>query len=289
MDFPTFIDAAWTDHATDPEAVARRLPDGVALVADEPQLLQLINLAHHVHGEHLGDWPAGIAFLQSLTAGAPHAAGGPSVESVRRCIASLRLSQGDGAALEPLTASDRVRVLAMAASNLGARDTDRAAALLNQALDEAQRAALPDTDPMHRALAANTHNLACTLQDKAGRSPPEATLMIEAAQASRAQWAIAGTWLEHERAEYRLARCWLEAGDLAQARRHAQNCLEIVRANDGAPLEQLFGWEALGRVERAAGNATGHAQALAHAREAFAALAEADQAWCAASVEALAA
>ena len=114
-------------------------------------------------------------------------------------------------------------------------------------------------------------------------------LMIRAAQTARHHGAVAGTWLETERAEYRLALTWLQAGDLAQARTHAQNCLAVVAANEGAALERLFGWEALGRVERAAGNATGQAQALAHARTAFAALDASDQSWCRASIDKLAA
>ena len=77
------------------------------------------------------------------------------------------------------------------------------------------------------------------------------------------------------------------ADDLAQARTHAQQCLEIVATNDGAALERFFGWEALGRVERAAGNATGHAQALAQAEQAFAGLEEGDRGWCQASLDAL--
>jgi hypothetical protein len=91
-----------------------------------------------------------------------------------------------------------------------------------------------------------------------------------------------------ERAEYRLAMSWLKADDLPQARRHAQACLEIVREHDAAALEHFFAWEALGRVERAAGNATGHAHALAQAREAFARLEPGDTGWCKPSLDALA-
>jgi hypothetical protein len=142
---------------------------------------------------------------------------------------------------------------------------------------------------MHRALAVTGHNIACTLEEKAERNGDERDLMILAAQTSRRHWAIAGTWLETERAEYRLANTWLQAGDLTRAREHAQACLEIVAAHDGAALERFFGWEALGLVERAAGNSAGHAQALVHARAAFAELAESDKAWCAASLDKLAA
>ena len=113
--------------------------------------------------------------------------------------------------------------------------------------------------------------------------------MIHAAQAARRHWAIAGTWLETERAEYRLAMTWVQAGDLAQARHHAQQCLDIVKVNDGPAIERFVAWEAIGVVERAAGSAAGHLQALAQAREAFAALDEGDRGWCRASLDKLAA
>lgn len=289
MDFSTFFDKAWEDHAADSAAVARRLDEGIALVTDEAQLNQLMTLGHHVLGEHLGRWHEGIAFVERLSALPSFAAEGASGQARRRCLSSLRLSAGDAAALDALSPSDRIRVGAMAAANLAEHDTARANRLLQGALDLAQRAGLPATDPMHRALAVAGNNLASNLEQKTERSADERALMILAAQTARHHWAIAGTWLETERAEYRLANTWLAAGDLARAREHAQACLDIIEANDGAALERLFGWEALGLVERAAHNAAGHEKALARAREAFAALDEADKSWCAETLDKLAA
>ena len=289
MDFKTFIGQAWDDHVNTAQAVADRLDDGIALVGDEEQLNELMNLGSHVHGEHLGSWQQGIAFIERLSALPSFDVEGASGQSSRRCVASLRLSSGRSDGLEALSPSDRIRVLAMAAANLGERDTLRANRLLREALDLAQRSGLPDADPMNRSLAMTGNNIACTLEEKRGRSADERELMILAAQTSRHYWGLIGTWLQAERGEYRLANTWLQAGDLARAREHAQACLEIVAANNGPALERLFGWEALGLVERAAGNATGHAQALARAREAFAELDESDKSWCAASIDKLAA
>lgn len=291
MDFNTFIGKAWHDHATDPAAVAQRLGEGLALVADEPQFARLAELAHHVHGEHLGDWRTGIAFVERLAALPVHAPDGVSGQALRRCARSLALCEGLGGAeaeLDALSPSDRIRVGAMAAANLAERDTGRAQRLLQDALDQAERSGLGAADPMNRALAVTSNNLAGTLEHKTDRSPNERELMILAAQAARCYWERCGTWLETERAEYRLAMTWLQAGDPARAREHAQACLDIVAANGAVALERLFGWEALGHVEHAAGDMAAHAQALERARESYAELDEADQAWCAASLEALA-
>lgn len=248
-----------------------------------------MSLGHHLFGDHLGQWHEGIAFIERLSAQPAFVAEGVSGQSGRCCLASLRVAAGDEVAFDALPTSDRVRVGAMAAANLCDHDTARAHRLLQAALDLAERSGLPAGDPMHRALAVAGNNLASSLEEKPARSTDERALMIVAAQAARRHWSIAGTWLEIERAEYRLANTWLQAGDMDRAREHAQACLAIVDANGGDTLERLFGWEALGRVERAAGHAQGHAQALAHAREAFEALDEDDKSWCAATVDKLAA
>jgi hypothetical protein len=288
MDFDAFTDQAWTDHATDSAAVAARLQaSGLALVGNAQQLAGMAHLAHHVFGSHLARWQDGIDFQQQLAALPCCAAGSNEALAIARHVAALRLAGGLGDDRAGASTSDRIRLTALAANNLAEHDATRAAALLEEALAMAETAGLPDGDPCHRALAIAGNNTASTLEEKPKLSAEEKRLMILAAQTGRKHWAIAGTWLETERAEYRLAMSWLKAGDTALARQHAQNCLEIVQAHDDVALEAFFGWEALGVVERAAGNATGHAQAVAQAEAAFARLAEGDQGWCRASLDKL--
>ena len=289
MDFNAALAQAWNDHADNPRAVAARWPELQSLAIDEPQIERLVGLMHHVHGVHLGEWQAGAVALQSLRALSAFRDDGSSGQSLRRMLASLALCAGTPASADAFSVSDRIRVGAMAADNLNSHDPARAAALLRQTLDLAQRSGLPDDDPMHRSVAAAANGLACALEAKPDRSADERALMILAAQAARHHWERAGTWLEVERAEYRLAMTWLQAGDLAQARQHAQACLEIVSANQGAALERFFGWEALAGVERTAGNAVGHARALEMAHATFGELSEDDQGWCKASLDELAA
>jgi hypothetical protein len=240
-----------------------------------------------VYGEHLGAWREGLAYLERLSAVASVAPGGASGAALRRCTASLALAAGIDDARPGLSLSDRIRVGAMAAASLAERDVARALELFEEALEQARSAPLDASNPANRALAATGNNLAVALERKQLRSDGERALMVLAAQTARHYWAIAGTWLETERAEYRLAMTWLQAGDLAQAREHAQACLEIVEANGSVALEAFFGWEALGRVERAAGNRTGHAHALAMARPAFERINADDQGWCRESLTAL--
>jgi hypothetical protein len=280
MDLKTFVADGWRDHADDARGVADRLAEGLALVTDEAHIPDLLGLANHVFGEHLGAWHEGLAFFDLVAALPELAIDGTSGQALRRCKASLALAAGIEDMRPTLPPSDRIRVGAMAAASLAERDAARASALFGDALECAHSVSLAAADPANRALAVTGNGLACTLEQKAERGEAERELMILAAQTARHYWEIAGTWLETERAEYRLAMTWLQAGDLARAREHAQACLEIVGRNGNLPLEAFFGWEALGRVERASGNRAGYAHALTMAQPEFERLPQDDKAWC---------
>jgi hypothetical protein len=288
-EFETFLTVAWDEHAADPAGVAARLASsGIGLVRTSTDIAALAQLAQHVFGDHLGHWQAGIDFQHGLARLAVFDPDGASGQAVRRNVASLALAGGSDDHRDAFGASDRVRVSALAAGSLARRDAPRAAELLQQALAEVDAHVLPGTDPAIRTLAAVANNVACALELKSPRSAAERETMILAAQTARRFWHRAGTWLEVERAEYRLAMSWLQAGDPLQARCHAQQCLEIVQANAGPALEQFYAWEALGIVERAAGDASAHQQALTQARAAFAGLDDGDRAACRTSLDRLA-
>lgn len=292
MDFDSFLSRAWDEHADDAAGVAERLAAalddrGPGLVTDEAQVTPLAHLVHHVYGAHLGRWADGRALLRRLAAHPACGAGSASSAALARFQASLALCEGTADGRAAMTSSDRIRITALAAANLAELDTARASALFNQAVSEADQAGLEAADAANRALAVMGNTVAGTLEEKAGRTAAERELMIAAAQAGRRYWALAGTWLETERAEYRLAMTWLQAGDPAQAHHHAQLCLALVHDNDDVPLERFFGFEALALAERAAGNAAAQAAALAQASRAFALLDEADRGWCQATLDKL--
>jgi hypothetical protein len=278
MGFDDWLNRAWDEHAQDAAGVADRIEaEGPSLAASDAEVAALMRLAHHVCGDHLARIDAGRALLRRL--GTLPAAGEAARSGLRLLDASLALTGGDESRAG-LVASERIRVAALAASNLSGRDAVRAGALLREAVSEAEAAALADDDPAVRALAVTGNNVAAALEEKAERSDAERALMLLAAETGRRFWARAGTWLEVERAEYRLSRSHAAAGDAAGARRHALECLRIVAANGAAPLEVFFGQEALAWAERAAGNSVACATAVAAADAAFAQIEESDRTWC---------
>ena len=281
MDFDSFLDQAWTDHAEQAAAVAERLAEpGLTLLQQEDQIVPLAFLAQHVHGQHLGRWAEGLAFQQRLSALPLVAAGSTTAQSLQRFAAVLKLAGGLADERAGQSASDATRITAMTAAAVNAHDTARSRALLDEATAAVAAHALPDDDPAVRALAIAANNLAGTLEDLPVRSDAERALMILAADTGRVFWARAGTWLEIERAEYRLAKTWLKAGDAAQAHHHALQCLDIVQAHDNVPLERFFGLEVLALAQRAAGDNDACATTLAQMRLTFEGLDEGDKGWC---------
>lgn len=262
MTFNEFLNQAWNDHVTSAVDVASRLPDGLKLIETGEQIPQMAALVTHVFGEHLGKWSEGVATLKQLKAVRAFETGTESEHAVNRSIASLELAAGQRSSLGDTSTSDQVRILAVAASALSAqKDADKAQSLFRQALEKAQTG-IAKEDPANRALAVTGNNLACALEEQPARTPAETELMILAAQTGRKFWALAGTWLHVERAEYRLAQTYLKAGDTVRALQHAQTCLELSQENDAPALEMFFGYEALALAERARGNTIGFSKAL---------------------------
>ena len=214
MDMKQFLAEAWEQHGADAEAVFDRLPKGAELAAQPSHLASLSALIVHVAGEHLGRWQDGLQLLDHLTRHASHDESSPEGKTVWRSMAILSHCAGDeeGQAAQAARgrsaaseASDEIRLLAVATSALAARGRSAEALVdFTRALELAAYGPGAD-DPAARSLAVSGNNLACTLEETKERSEEESSLMLAAAEAARKYWEIVGTWLEVERAEYRLA------------------------------------------------------------------------------------
>lgn len=287
MTFDEFQNQAWSDHANQAADVASRLSGGIRLIEKAEQIPQMANLVTHVFGEHLGKWDEGILLLNQLKAIPAFGVGSESEHAINRSLASLEVASGKRSNLEGLSASDQIRVLAIAASALSEqRDTPRAQQLFREALEKAHTG-IAKGDPANRAIAVTGNNLACALEERDQRSPEENDLMVLAANTARKFWEIAGTWLQIERAEYRLARTYLQAGDTEEALRHAQACLEISQDNGAQPLEMFFAYEAIALVEKACGSSIGFTKAIEKMKSHFDELSPEDRAWCKSTLDKL--
>jgi len=281
-DFDTFVTRAWADHAVRPDEVGERVAAALHLARTPAQLQRVAGLVVHVFGEHLGQWARGAQLLASLRDGAAYDASPAAEGPIARGIAALGIAGGDDAAGGGLAAEDRVAALAVASSALlGRHEVDRAMSLYAQATSLAEPLSLAQQSPAVRALAVGGNNLAAELEDKADRSGIETVAMVRCAEAALKYWQLCGAWLEHERAEYRLARSLLRAGLAIDALAHAQRCVQICTEHDAPACERFFGHAVVALVQRSLGNHSAFDAARARALAAHAEVPADEQAWCA--------
>lgn len=276
-DLDAFVSQGWTDHERDAAGVLARLPDALPLVTAPAHVATLTALLVHVAGEHLGRWQDGLALLDRVAALPVVASGSAEDQAVARGRATLLLCAGDRAGADALLSrahpaglpegSTRARVLAVAASALaGQRRIDEALDLFDEALRAADYGPTKD-DPAARALAVTGNNLACALEERAGRTPAEDRLLELAARTGRRFWEVAGGWTQVERAEYRLAMTFVALGRPQDALTHARACLSVCEANGADAGERFFAHEALARAHHAAGEAASARAARARMTE----------------------
>ena len=285
-DFDAFMNSAWEDHADRPQAVGERLAASLPRV-DADQVPRYAALVTHLFGEHLADSAGGIALLERL-GGQPATRGDAGAQcAIARQRATLQHVAGDQAPIRSLERADQVAALATAAAiHAGRAAFDAALDTFEQALQCAE-AGLPEASPAQRALAVGANNLAVALEEKPDRSARQTSGMVDAARAALDAWRRAGTWLEEERAEYRLARSLLHAGRTAEAVEHARRCVDLCERHAAAPFERFFGHAVLALARSGAGDAAGFEAARAQARLWHAQVPADEQTWCAGDLKEL--
>jgi len=288
MDLDPFFEAAWAEHGEHAQEVAKRLEASISRVTTIDHVAPYAALVAHVFGEHLGAWDEGLALLARLRA-TPSSAGDAGAQALlERHAATLRYAGGDIGALQGLAPAEHLTALAAAAAMLGGRgEWPRAIAAFDAAMARCAEGVAADSKA-NRALAVMGNNLAAALEEKTDRSPEQTRAMLAAADTGLTYWKLAGTWLEEERALYRLARCRLQAGDAAGALRSAQQCIAVCEGNGAPAFERFFGHAALALAQRAAGDAAAFSAARDQARALYAQVAPDERRWCEADLAALA-
>jgi hypothetical protein len=284
-----FLKTAWADHGDHPRDVAERLSESIGLLQAREQFAPYVRLVTHVYGEHLGQWQGAVELLNRLRT-LPASAASPDVTTtLDQAVATMRFAAGEAAALDALTPEVQVSALATAASALAARDELPAAiAALERAVQLAE-AGLPTDSPATRALAVAGNNLAAVLEGKPERDARQTGAMLVAAEAGLTYWKLAGTWLEEERAEYRLARSQLQAGQARDAVASAQRCIAVCRRNGAPAFEQFFGFAVLALAQRSAGDREASDANRAEAMRQLEGVSSEERQWCGAELAELSA
>lgn len=289
MTFEAFLETAWNDHGDHPQEVADRLASSLHVVETADHIPPFARLLLHVYGEHLGQWERGIALLESLRRLPAFDGSAAAAGALDRNIATLRYAGGDTSVLESLSAEDRISVLALAASAFSGRNgMKRAIAAYAEALALAN-AGLPPQSPALRALAVGGNNLAAALEEKTDRDTAETEGMIVAANGGLTYWKQAGTWLEEERAEYRLTRSLLQARRPREAIQSARRCIAVCTLNNAPAIEKFFGYVILALAQRAGGDAAAFKASRGHALAHYEQVPAEEKKWCRSELDELAA
>ena len=289
MDFDEVIGSAWSDHTEHAEDVASRLADSVHLIDSPAHVQSYVRIVTHVYGEHLARWSEGVDLLQSLSALTSCADNPACARAVARAVATLSYAGGDKRALDRLSRDDRIASLATAACAFAGQDRfDDAISTYGAALDLAEQG-VADDSPAARALAVGGNNLAVALEQKHDRSALQTRGMVNAASAALTYWTRAGTWLEEERAHYRLSRSLSLAADHAGAIASAQRCIDMCAQHDAPPFEQFFAYCALALAQRGAADRAAFAASRDKAMQFHARIAAGEKSACEADLAALSA
>ena len=284
LSLPAWLAQAQQHHAQAAEAVAAELALRAATLPADAVGAEVIALAEHVWLGHLADAAGLLAFAGHLPAELRSAeATAPALRRLAWALASLA-----GPPVPDLpTLPDLLRwralqnvVLAMAWQGR----CEAAGALL---LRDESLAAGHGSGPTGRAFAATANNIASDLCNGPRGDAARDALMLTAAALSRRAWGHAGTALQVERAEYRLALCHAALGQGATALHHAQQCLLICQAEGGDPVELFFAHEATVRAQLARANTDAAAAARQQMQALLPDISEADglRAWCAQALQ----
>lgn len=274
MSFSDYLNQAWDSHSKSPEKVTASLDEGLKLAQSSSDITGLAHIATHVYAEHLGQYKDGLVFILKLKDQSLN--DDNSKAATKRFESVLKICEDSKFDLSGLSDSDRCRVLALAASaKAGTKNISQAAAFFEQA--ESVAAQLAKTDAAVRSMAITGNNLACALEEKTNLSEDEKKLMLKAAHAGLSNWKIAGTWLETERAEYRLSQSYFRIRDLISSIKHANQCLTICEENKAEALEFFFAYEALTKIEIEMSQPLRSLEKMKHY---FSLLSEGDKQWC---------
>lgn len=280
MTFETFVNQAWSEHAKNTAQVAERLQTAADYIETPDQVPALVQLVTHVYGDHLGLWEEGIRLLKDLSRVEGMAESETAQTALKRSTAVLMIAADQLDSVDEFSLSDQVRIFAMAAGALvSLGNFDRGSRFFEIALHKAKDA-LPSSDPAIRALAVTSNNIAAALEERPERQGDETELMLTAAQASRIYWEMAGTWLEVQRAEVRMASCYLAASNHESALRHGELGQEICETHRAAPEEIFWTFEVLARTHHARGHIAAAESAIIRMENLIERMGVQEREWC---------
>jgi hypothetical protein len=234
------------NHDDEPQAAAEQLRKISDQEVPVDQLGRFAWLVDHVIGEKDGRWSEAYKLITKVTS--PHES---LPLSVVRFAAVAAQSSGDPLAamalerrmmMEGLSADQastavRAAVLSFA---LPGRAIDVAAGLLS-VIDSVDR--WSEASAVDSLVAASLNNTVSALLQQEDETVSHAdvnTAMIQGASAARTLWYRAGTWINHERADYLCALVFNRLGNYARAFEAAERGRQLIDTSGSEDVDRAF-------------------------------------------------
>jgi len=246
MDVKQQIDDLMANHDADPAASLARLAALDPSDIEAPDLRRVAWLINHLAGEQLGQWSHAHDLQQRLKRqDAPLQVALHRAVAAQFAAAPLEAWQAERDFLEAARCSEkgttvvvRLAVLQFAARTHSPLGCTEAFDACLDGLDGLER-----FDGLEKVVAPLLNNIATALIDRSDAQldePAYQTTVMRGARAARAAWLVAGTWVNHERAEYLCALAANAVRDWSAARDAAQRGLDLIAANGQEDVDQAF-------------------------------------------------
>lgn len=206
-EFGQFLEQQWKLHTKQPQLVREELQKLQVAALSEEQRIHVGALACHVHGEHLGEWRGGIAYIDSLLTAQPSMSSETHLRLSRQRAILLKAS-GAPYGFENLNTSDHFHIITLATPaailmsdpKLGVDIFAEALVLLPQLRDIARH---------EKLFGVMTANLTCDLIERNELSSEQKTILAIIAEKSFAIWQRIGDDFDKEKASFRLTQAYL--------------------------------------------------------------------------------
>jgi hypothetical protein len=256
------IDDLFEQHDTDPHGVGTALREFRSV--PEKDLVRFSWLVNHVIGEKQTAWPDAFSLmLRVLPRNAPPSAllnFGACAYLAGAPIKAMALEVQVSKALACHEAHARcliqLRVLQCAG---GASDADDFAAVLCECLSQLEKDSFPEKFvPMYAASLNNVVSLLLEHERADHQSEPIRSVLLAGSEQCRALWRRAGTWVNHERADYLVALCANKVGQWEFAQTAALDGLATIDANGPEDVDRAFLLLELARAQHGLGQTEKH-------------------------------
>lgn len=201
---PIDLASDWKEHTRYPDLILDRLEARIGCSLTASETIESGALACHLYGEHLGDWPGGLDYLNRLEGQMPERPA-ELIFKLGRQRAILSRAADPAYSLEDYSQRDKLHIVGLALPAIMLKGS-----LADAQATYAEAKSLADRDPSNdeaaRFFAVVITNLVCDLIEQPYLPDEALAFVVQLAHDSRTYWFAKGAENDREHAEHRSRR-----------------------------------------------------------------------------------